>query len=151
MGNCLTSTKVAAQIDQEEYDYEDSRRQQEPIKERAKEVITASDMEGAAEVGDGALKIIKKKKVVRFKLNEESDGESGRTRRESSNGVVRMRFVVTQKELEQILSSGKDLSKCCSMEELVRVVKSRAGCCDFSDEGFHGGWRPALETIPEEH
>ncbi|KAK8507999.1 hypothetical protein V6N13_055463 [Hibiscus sabdariffa] len=154
MGNCLTSTKVVAQIDQDEYEYEEPRhgsRLQEPTKETAK----VTDKEGAAEVADAALKKIKNKnknkKVVRFKLDEESNAESGRTQGESNNVVVRMRFVVSQKELEQILSSGKDLSKCSSMEELVRIMRSRAGNCVSSDQGFHGAWRPALESIAEEH
>ncbi|KAK8488929.1 hypothetical protein V6N11_021207 [Hibiscus sabdariffa] len=147
MGNCLTSTKVVAQIDHDEYDYEEPRhgsRRQEPAKETAK----VSDKDGA----DAALKKNKnKKKVVRFKLDEGSNADSGRTRGESNNGVVRVKFVVSQKELEQILSSGKDLSKCSSMEELVRIMRSRAGNCVSSDQGFHGAWRPALETVPEEH
>ncbi|KAL4319307.1 hypothetical protein GQ457_18G024120 [Hibiscus cannabinus] len=151
MGNCLTSTKVVAQIDHDEYDYEEPRHGRR-LQESAKETAKVSDKEGAdAALKKNMNKNKNKKKVVRFKLDEESDADSGRTRGESNNGVVRVRFVVSQKELEQILSSGKDLSKCSSMEELVRIMRSRAGDCVSSDQGFHGAWRPALETVPEEH
>ncbi|EOY01467.1 Uncharacterized protein TCM_011341 [Theobroma cacao] len=92
--------------------------------------------------------------MVRFKLNEESNADRGR-QAESKDGVVRIRLVVTQKELKQILSSRKDL-KHTSAEGLIRVMKLRGiriseGGRTSDDDGFHGGWRPALESIPEEH
>ncbi|OMO75495.1 hypothetical protein CCACVL1_16156 [Corchorus capsularis] len=90
---------------------------------------------------------VKKKKMVRFKLNEENQGDS-------KNGVVRIRLVVTQKELKQILSCRKDLKQQnSSMEQLIKVMKLRGirVSDDDHEDGFHGGWRPALESIPEEH
>lgn len=127
MGNCLTGNKVVAQNDQDET---------EDIKETTNVITAAGVVETKKE---------KKKKVVRFKLNEENNVDSGKPK----DGVVRIRLVVTQKELKQILSSGKDLNKYSSMEELVRAVKLREK--EACDDGFHGAWRPALETIPDEY
>ncbi|XVF43381.1 hypothetical protein PTKIN_Ptkin02bG0035900 [Pterospermum kingtungense] len=145
MGNCLTSNKIQAQDDQDE---------PQGCSSQAK----ATTSGGAAEVADHGVKSTekkkKKKKVVRFKLNEEN-GVDAAKQGESKNGVVRIRLVVTQKELKQILSCSKDL-KDSSMEQLIRVMKSRGSrVCEggsTSDDGFHhGAWRPALESIPEEH
>ncbi|MBA0602522.1 hypothetical protein Gorai_002702, partial [Gossypium raimondii] len=97
MGNCFTNTKVVAQDDQDE----------------TRNVIPAA---GVLET-----KKEKKKKVVSFKANEENNVDSGKPK----DGVVRIRFVVTRKELKQILSSGKDLNKYSSMEEVVRAMKLR--------------------------
>ncbi|XVF85663.1 hypothetical protein PTKIN_Ptkin17bG0134400 [Pterospermum kingtungense] len=137
MGNCLTSNnKIQAENDQDE-----------AIKETGK-VITG--LEGAAEVADGVMtkkKKKQKKKIVRFKLDEENYVDGGK-QGETKNGVVRIRVVVSQEELRQILSSRKDLKQ-SSMEELVRVMKLRG--TRVSEDGFHGAWRPALESIPEEH
>ncbi|XVE85649.1 hypothetical protein DITRI_Ditri17bG0107300 [Diplodiscus trichospermus] len=150
MGNCLKSNKILAENEQDE---PQGSCQAEVIKETEK-IITASNLGGAAKVAE--IKSNKKKKVVRFKLNEENSVEGGK-QGEPKNGVVRIRVVVTQKELKQILSSRKDL-KHSSMEQLVKVMKlrgirvSEAGRrCDNDDDGFHGAWRPALESIPEEH
>ncbi|XWS20177.1 hypothetical protein CRYUN_Cryun31cG0077700 [Craigia yunnanensis] len=150
MGNCLTRNKILAQKDQDE---PQGCRQAEVIGETGK--VTASNLEGAAEVADGVKKKKKKKKkvVVRFKLNEENNVDGGK-QGESKNGVVRIRLVVTQKELKQILSSRKDL-KHSSMDQLIRVMKLRGTRISeagrTSDDGFHGAWRPALDSIPEEH
>ncbi|GMJ13407.1 hypothetical protein HRI_005009900 [Hibiscus trionum] len=101
-----------------------------------------------SEESDGLnTKMKKKKKVESFR-----SGKRG----ESKNGVVRIRLVVTQEELKQIImSSGKDLKQ-PSMEQMMRVLKLR-GVRVSEEDGrrtrdgeFHGGWRPALESIPEE-
>ncbi|XWS34274.1 hypothetical protein CRYUN_Cryun21dG0026700 [Craigia yunnanensis] len=148
MGNFLTSNKIQVQNDQDE---PQGSCQEEVIKETVK-VITASNLEEAAEVANGVK--IKKKKVVRFKLNEENNADREK-QGESKNGVVRIRVVVTQKELKQILSSRKDL-KYSSMEQLISVMKLRGTRVSEArrrsdDDGFHGAWKPALESIPEEH
>ncbi|KAL4360928.1 hypothetical protein GQ457_04G010470 [Hibiscus cannabinus] len=149
MGNCFTSNKIASQNDQDN-PQSCSNEAHEFIKETGN--ITVSNKEGAARESDGVKK--KKKKVVRFKLNEENGDDDGSGKHgESRNGVVRIRLVVTQEELKQIiLSSGKDLKQ-PSMEELVRVMRLRGvrvseGGRTSDDDG---GWRPALESIPEEH
>ncbi|XP_038999432.1 uncharacterized protein LOC120124958 [Hibiscus syriacus] len=143
MGNCFTINKIVSQNGQDKAN--------EAVKEM--ENTTVSNMEEAADErsesdGVNMKKMMKKKKMVRFKLNDDGSGEQG----ESKNGVVRIRLVVTQEELKQIiLSSGKDLMQ-PSMEQLTRVLKLR-GVRVSGDDGdeFHGGWRPALESIPEEH
>ncbi|KAL1126439.1 hypothetical protein V6Z11_A13G111300 [Gossypium hirsutum] len=127
MGNCFTSTKVVAQDDQDET---------EDIKDTRNVIPAAGVLETKKE---------KKKKVVSSKVNEENNVDSGKPK----DGVVRIRFVVTRKELKQILSSGKDLNKYSSKEELVRAMKLREN--EVCDDGFNGAWRPALETIPEEY
>lgn len=144
MGNCLTSNKILAQNDD----------QDEPQGCCSQPEATGKVTE-AAEVSDGVKNNItetktKKKKVVRFKLNEENNVDRAK-QGESKSGVVRIRLVVTQKELKQILSSRKDL-KDSSMEQLIRVMKLRGTriCEADDDDGFHGAWRPALESIPEE-
>ncbi|GMI75281.1 hypothetical protein HRI_001197400 [Hibiscus trionum] len=160
MGNCFTSNKIVSQNDQDD-PQSCSNDADEAIKEMGN--VTVSNKEGAAEESGGVdmKKKKKKKKVVRFKLNEEDgvDDRSGK-QGESKSGVVRIRLVVTQEELQQIiLSSGKDLKQ-PSMEQLLKVVKlrgvrvsegGRTSGDDGGDGGFHGGWRPALESIPEEH
>ncbi|KAK8529117.1 hypothetical protein V6N13_102048 [Hibiscus sabdariffa] len=157
MGNCFTSNKIASQNV-----HDNPNEAHEFIKEMGN--VTVSNKEGAAEESDGVNKKKKKKrkrKVVRFKLNEENGVDDGSGKHgESRNGVVRIRLVVTQEELKQIiLSSGKDLKQ-PSMEQLVKVMKlrgvrvsegGRTSNDDDDDGGFHGGWRPALESIPEEH
>ncbi|XVE74472.1 hypothetical protein DITRI_Ditri12bG0019700 [Diplodiscus trichospermus] len=152
MGNCLTSNKVLAENDQDD---PQGCRQAEAITGK----VTVSNLERAVEVADGGVKVNKKKekKVVRFKLNEENNVDRGK-HGESNNGVVRIRLVVTHNELKQILSCSKDHLKHSSMEQLIKVVKlrgtriSEAGrTIDDDDDGFHGAWRPALESIPEEH
>ncbi|XP_039028972.1 uncharacterized protein LOC120163004 [Hibiscus syriacus] len=145
MGNCFTSNKIVSEQDDPQSRINEAN---EAIKETGNSTI--SNMEGAAEGSDGVN--MKMKKVVRFKLNDDGSGEET----ESKNGAVRIRLVVTQEELKQIiLSSGKDLKQ-PSMEQLTRVLKLRgarvSGDGRRSDGGeFLGGWRPALESIPEEH
>lgn len=144
MGNCLTSNnKILAENDEEEGTQ--GRCQAEAMK--------------ATNLGGAEIKKKKVKKVVRFKLDEENNnGDRGNELDDQSkNGVVRIRVVVSQEELKQILSSRKDLKQ-SSMEQLVRIMKSRVSEAagrrrsgNDNDDGFHGAWRPELESIPEEH
>ncbi|KAK8627694.1 hypothetical protein V6N13_135298 [Hibiscus sabdariffa] len=146
MGNCFTSNKIA-------YSENDSQScSNEAIKETGN--VAVSDMESASEESDG---VNSKKKVARFKLSAETGGDDRSGKQgESKNGVVRIRLVVTQEELKQIImSGGKDLKQ-PSMEQMMRVLKLRG--VRVSEDGrtgdggeFHGGWRPELESIPEEH
>ncbi|GFY99115.1 hypothetical protein Acr_13g0005160 [Actinidia rufa] len=66
-----------------------------------------------------------KKKTVRFRFNEE-DGSDKERNGYSKNGAVRIRVVVTRREVDS------------DFEET-------------SDERTNRGWRPALESIPEDH
>ncbi|KAK8655762.1 hypothetical protein V6N13_108329 [Hibiscus sabdariffa] len=152
MGNCFTSNKIAYS----ENDHDDSQScSNEAIKETGN--VAVSDMERAAEESDGVNS--KKKKVARFKLSGETGGDDGSGKQgESKNGVVRIRLVVTLEELKQIImSAGEDLKQ-PSMEQMMRVLKLRG--VRVSEDGTtgdggefrgDGGWRPELESIPEEH
>lgn len=73
-------------------------------------------------------------------------------------GVVRVKLVIRKQELAELLSKG--LGKGATMEDLLVELhgKGQATVLDNSyDEncgparimGNHGGWRPALESIPE--
>ncbi|KAJ4851235.1 hypothetical protein Tsubulata_022290 [Turnera subulata] len=97
-----------------------------------------------------------KRKIVRVKVGEEGDIEKGGFGEAANQAGVRIRIVVTRKELKQILShNSNDLIKHSSVEQLVRAMKLRerrvhaaktAGDGDISA----GNWRPALASIPEE-
>lgn len=101
----------------------------------------------------------KKKKTVRFKLQEDED-DSGRAIKngrhdESKSGVVRIRLVVTQEELKQLLNYKKDsVSNSSSVEQLLSSLKSRSGRRVSADQigtsTTDESWRPILESIPED-
>ncbi|KAA8524631.1 hypothetical protein F0562_011054 [Nyssa sinensis] len=90
-----------------------------------------------------------KKKMVKFKLSKEDD-VGRKNHGDSKSGVVRIRVVVTQRELNQILNNE---SKYSSVDQLLRAMKSRSTKVSqvrASDGGMNGNWRPALESIPED-
>ncbi|PON68729.1 hypothetical protein PanWU01x14_093360 [Parasponia andersonii] len=106
------------------------------------------------------LKDAEKKNRVRFKLQ---DLEEKRTigggrglndpHGDSKSGVVRIRLVVTQEELKQILNYKKNNdSKFSSVEQLLNEIKLRGSSSVFEVENKsdRGSWSPALETIPED-
>ncbi|XP_021293287.1 uncharacterized protein LOC110423391 [Herrania umbratica] len=124
MGNCLTSIKILPQNDQPE----PQGHRPEVIEGRRE--LTASNLGGAEVAADEGEKIKQRKKKMRFKSNEENN-------------------VVTLEELNQILSSRKDLKHSSVERKLRGIWVSEAGRASGVD-GFHGGWRPALESIPEE-
>ncbi|KAK9285415.1 hypothetical protein L1049_024608 [Liquidambar formosana] len=144
MGNCLMGSKIQAL--QEE--------KNEPPKEEVvtKEIksLAPSKLEPARR-GDGG-----KKKTVTFKLSEENSvdggsGGGGGGGGDSKGGVVRIRVVVTQRELQQLLNY-KEGSKYSSVEQLLGAMKLRSKRISqvrTSEEGI--SWRPALESIPEDH
>ncbi|XP_057508961.1 uncharacterized protein LOC130791717 [Actinidia eriantha] len=91
-----------------------------------------------------------KKKTVRFRFNEE-DGADKERNGYSKNGAVRIRVVVTRRELIQILRSE---TKYSSVEQLLKAMKLKSRKISpvrTSDERTNRGWRPALESIPEDH
>jgi hypothetical protein len=128
MGICLSNTNTLLQA------------------EKAEEVVEQT--ESFAAVDDGKKK--KKKKMVRFKLQED-DSTVGRGRSDdrgdSGSGVVRIRVVVTLEELKQLLDC-KDSFKQSSVEQLVSAMKLRGR--RVSADQVDDGWRPALESIPED-
>ncbi|KAF3967453.1 hypothetical protein CMV_008551 [Castanea mollissima] len=141
MGNCLSNKSLA---------------QEEEVPKEAEVVeqtkpSTASKLEPVKLV-DGDQKK-KKKKVVRFKLQEDDINVGTSSEGDSRSGVVRIRVVVTQKELKQILDCNEGL-KYSSVEQLVNALKLRGRKISevrTSDEGINSNWRPALESIPEDH
>ncbi|CAK9315568.1 unnamed protein product [Citrullus colocynthis] len=90
------------------------------------------------------------KKVVRFKLQEEEEKNSGGSG--SDAGVLRIKVVMSQKELKQMLTDRENNS--CTLEELIAELKVR-GRTTISDaridevEDENGSWKPDLESIPE--
>ncbi|CAI0460484.1 unnamed protein product [Linum tenue] len=95
----------------------------------------------------------KQKKSVRFvKRGDDDDEERGEDggKRSPTAAAVRIRVLVTKNELREILKRHREELRSSSLEELVRAVKGRR----MEDGGGNcedGVWRPALETIPEDH
>ncbi|KAG8498779.1 hypothetical protein CXB51_005211 [Gossypium anomalum] len=153
MGNCFTSNKILAENDDPQGC--SCNQPNQLIKDMGD--VTVSKSERAADgVKTNNNNMEKKtnnnkKKVVRFNLNEKNSGDDRSGKQgESKNGVVRIRLVVTQEELKQILSSKKDLRQ-SSMEQLIKAVKLRGVRVSEDGRTSDGAWRPALESIPEEH
>ncbi|XP_059664480.1 uncharacterized protein LOC132310313 [Cornus florida] len=122
-------------------------------------VIQNEEYEGMRSVSSSKCEVVKpsddggKRKMVRFKLREENgvDHREGNVGSRSGNGVVRVRVLLTQKELNQILNNEFNDN---SVEQLLRAMElrsrkvSRVRTCDGD---INGSWRPALESIPEDH
>lgn len=78
---------------------------------------------------------------------------------EEKRRVVRIKVVVTREELEQIMNSNKgdNYLKESSVEKLVAAMKLRGtriyevGTDDNNYGRSSSSWRPALESIPEDH
>ncbi|KAI8007214.1 hypothetical protein LOK49_LG07G02550 [Camellia lanceoleosa] len=131
MGNCVASNKILGQDEKDE----------QPREEKA--------FERSVRNVDGG------KKSVRFKLHEEEEEEDGNGEERqgcSKGGAVRIRVVVTQRELIQILNTK---SKYSSVEQMLSAMKLKSRKISqirsSDDEGTNGSWRPALESIPEDH
>lgn len=101
--------------------------------------------------------INKRRKSVRFRVDD--DREEGQEM--MRKGVVRIRLVVTQEELMQILNGQFNYS---SADEFLRKIKSesrgrriRSSRRRLLHDGFSEkissstNWRPTLECIPEDH
>lgn len=78
--------------------------------------------------------------------------------------VVRIKVVVTREELDQIMKCSSNISsskgnylKGSSVEKLVGAMKLRGtrvyevGTKDDNNRGGSSNWKPALESIPEDH
>ncbi|GAV91120.1 DUF4228 domain-containing protein [Cephalotus follicularis] len=139
MGNCLTSNcKIVAQ---EEINHEPSSELDE-----SNQTIQLAPYPTKRTCGN-------EKKMVRFKLEDERNVDRERHGK-SKDEVVRIRVVVTKKELKHILSYKKDF-KCSSVEELVTAIKLSGRLIshvnETREEDVNDAWRPALESIPEDH
>jgi len=62
----------------------------------------------------------------------------------TGNGVVRVKLVISKKELAELLANGLTQKK--AMEDLL--VKNCGTAAPMSMS--HCGWRPSLESIPED-
>lgn len=159
MGNCLRSNRVIAQEEKHELPKE-----VEAMK-NTRSTLPPSKSDPKKDI-DG-----RKRKTVRFKLSEEAiskeEEESQKTVRlqvlEDANNkgdqadrkgtVVRIKVVLTQRELKQILSNDKN-SKFSSVEQFLSAMKMRSRSFSHdrvSDENVDPSWKPALESIPEDH
>ncbi|CAN1124168.1 hypothetical protein LINPERPRIM_LOCUS3611 [Linum perenne] len=65
--------------------------------------------------------------------------------------TVRIRVMVTKRELKEIMMQhGNELK----LEQIVMAVKCRENREEEEEEGVgngNGGWRPTLDSIPEDH
>jgi len=87
------------------------------------------------------------KKKVRFKIQ---DGNS------STSGFMRIKLVVSKEELKRVLNN-KNIEngvKNTSLEELLKDMKLKeksVSRVEEIDDGVLDSWRPALDSIPEDH
>lgn len=84
-------------------------------------------------------KMTKKKKTVRFSDDVRKYDDQG----EAATGVVRIKVVISKKELQAMLSKGG-----ISVDDMISKVKKEEGNRD-DDVISRGSWSPALESIPE--
>ncbi|OIT00938.1 hypothetical protein A4A49_14348 [Nicotiana attenuata] len=135
MGNCMKNSKADILV-------QDKEKVETPIEEaqKAKE-----------------QSINKRRKSVSIRVDD--DKEEGQEMKRK--GVVRIRVVVTQEELKQILNGQFNYS---SAHEFLRKIKSeskgrriRSRRRRLFQDGFsekmrsNTSWRPTLECIPEDH
>ncbi|XP_050103640.1 uncharacterized protein LOC126583331 [Malus sylvestris] len=143
MGNCLrNNNKIASQ----DYEKHEAAKEAEPLEARKTAMPLPSNLK-------------QEKKSVRFNLQEDHQNSGKRVGGGDSKtgGAVRIRLVVTQEELKQLLNYKKD-SNHSSLEELLNAVKSRGtrvseiNGTSSDDESISSGscWRPTLESIPED-
>ncbi|KAG7581096.1 hypothetical protein ISN44_As08g008300 [Arabidopsis suecica] len=101
------------------------------------------------------IKHVKKTmKKVRFANPEVEKKEEDRltdccdnTKEKTTNGVVRVKMVVSKQELEKLLQGG-------SVHEMVYRTLAKQHICDDdddhdADDECHKSWRPLLDSIPE--
>lgn len=91
-------------------------------------------------------------KRVRFRLDDRARDKCGaREDKDGLDGVVRIRVVMTKEELKRILSGSDrydDLLSALRLRSRSVVISYGSG----DDNGIGGNcWRPALESIPEDH
>ncbi|CAL1393774.1 unnamed protein product [Linum trigynum] len=165
MGNCITvhhnSNKIASLSPQDDDNSEQLELAQKLMKIKRRKTTSAAPTRFSAVATE---KKQKQKKSVRFVKrgddDEEERGEDGR-KRSPTTAAVRIRVLVTKNELREILKQHREELRSSSLEELVRAVKLREYRGRFGSKGRRmedgggncedGVWRPALETIPEDH
>ncbi|KAK7257538.1 hypothetical protein RIF29_31579 [Crotalaria pallida] len=152
MGNCLRNNKLSSSQDHENYE---SQVAPSSVDVKVDEKIKASSSLSKLEAPEQKEQGMKKKKKVRFNIQNDDDDDRGSCHGNSrSSGVVRIKVVMTQKELKRMLLSCKkdEQHTTTSLEQLLSVVKLRGGriseVCEFN--GGMNSWRPALQSIPED-
>ncbi|XP_041003191.1 uncharacterized protein LOC121248713 [Juglans microcarpa x Juglans regia] len=142
MGSCLSSEIRTAKQDKKE----ELPKGEEEVVEQTESCPRPESEPVKLLQADGA-----KKKMVRFKLQEDDDnvGRGSTDHGDSRSGVVRIRVVVTLKELKQILNS--ENFQYSSVEELVSAMKLKRSRTCKAKTSDGDSWRPALESIPEDH
>ncbi|GMP54014.1 hypothetical protein CsSME_00019297 [Camellia sinensis var. sinensis] len=133
MGNCMTSKGISVHNEEDE----------EPREEEAIERKSISSPKSELERHVNG----EKKKNERFKLHEEDGNGEESNNGYSKGGGVRIRVVVTQRELIQISSNE---SKYSSMGKLLSTMKLKSR--KISQVRTSGGstneaWRPDLQSI----
>lgn len=147
MGNCLASSKIVSQNAMFE---QQSNKAGKMIEKTTRPFVPSTRIERGG-----------KAKMVRFRLNGEvnivdKDGDLGDETGSKGGGAVRIRVVVTRKELKQILNLRENIDY-SSVEQLVRDLRLRERSRpDEGGAGTDGGimcgrWKPLLGCIPEEH
>ncbi|KAJ9176905.1 hypothetical protein P3X46_012169 [Hevea brasiliensis] len=131
MGNCFTSNQVIVSRDEIKHHHEQQIEAGRSFPTQGRQVESSE-----------------KRKMVRFKLRDEDKKDNGGGC--GGGGGMRIRVVVTKEELKQILSHKNKDFKFSSMEQLARVVRLREMRIHEA-EGINGSWKPALESIPEDH
>ncbi|KAI9094195.1 hypothetical protein K1719_026777 [Acacia pycnantha] len=156
MGNCLIrNNQISAQDDDDDnYVVVDEQRAESEVDQEKKKTLTSGS---SFESEEGMKKKKRIKKKVRFELQEDDDDkEEGREKIRRKSGSVRIKLVVTQKELKRILSHDNGTQQQTTLEQLLSSVKLRGSkrICEVIG-GDNGGainaWRPTLESIPEDH
>ncbi|KAK1307776.1 hypothetical protein QJS10_CPA09g01183 [Acorus calamus] len=92
----------------------------------------------------------KKKKAVRFKID---GADNVHTLGENPNKVTRFRIVLTVQELNIMLSNSKVSKEKLTSEHLIgamRVSYKRFARLNNKSGNGGGGWRPVLDSIPED-
>ncbi|KAF1885074.1 hypothetical protein Lal_00028963 [Lupinus albus] len=119
MGNCLRNNKISAQ------DLENYETQVESCDEAKVEKVKASSLSNLKE---SVQKEQSTKKKVRFNVqNDDDDDDEGEDRGSddnSRNGVVRIKVVMTRKELKRVLSC-KNEEHNTSLDQLLSALKFR--------------------------
>ncbi len=148
MGNCLSNKSLALVKKEEELPSE-----AEMVEQTEPTFTPSSKLEASVK----SVETKKKKKMVRFKLEEDNNVGGRRSDHSASrSGVVRIRVVVSKKELKEILDC-KEGFKYSSVEQLVNAMKlrgrriSEVRTSTTDQGGINSSWKPDLESIPEDH
>ncbi|THG02861.1 uncharacterized protein LOC114293578 [Camellia sinensis] len=137
MGNCLTSKGISVH-----YEKDAERREEEAIERKS---ISSPKSEPKRHVNGE-----KEKENERFKLHEEGGNGEESNNGYSKGGGVRIRVVVTQRELIQILSNKSKYSSVGQLLSAMKLKSRKISQVRTSDGSTNGAWRPALQSIPED-